>query len=163
MSNLLVQNIKHTNNTTAATVDSSGGVSVAGTLAVTGVHTVGNNAIHTSDGGAVTQNLVQGVAKAWCHWTQVSTQTIRDSFNISGITDTGTGKTTLSINNDMSNDDWAGSMYQNGHNGTGTGDWDNNYAGGFISRATGSVAIVGYANALVDAGLVDVIILGDLA
>ena len=61
MSNLLVQNRKHTNNTTAATVDSSGGVAVAGTLAVTGVHTVGNNAIYTSDGGAVTQNLVQSL------------------------------------------------------------------------------------------------------
>ena len=115
------------------------------------------------EGGTTTTSVQQGLAKAWCHWTQVSTQTIRDSFNISGITDTGTGKTTLNINNDMSNDDWAGSMYQNGHNGTGTGDWDNHYAGGFISRATGSVAIVGYASALVDAGLVDVIILGDLA
>ena len=154
MSNLLVQNIKHTNNTTAQTIDTSGRTTVS---------IMNNDSTYRSDGGAVTQNMVQGVAKAWCHWTQVSTQTIRDSFNISGITDTGTGKTTLSINNDMSNDDWAGSMYQNGHNGTGTGDWDNNYAGGFISRATGSVAIVGYANALVDAGLVDVIILGDLA
>ena len=113
--------------------------------------------------GSATTNIQQGLAKAWCHWTQVSTQTIRDSFNVSGITDTGTGKTTLSINNDMSNDDWAGSMYQNGHSGTGTGDWDNHYAGGFISRATGSVAIVSYASALVDAGLVDVIIVGDLA
>ena len=113
--------------------------------------------------GSATTNIQQGLAKAWCHWTQVSTQTIRDSFNISSISDTGTGKTTLSINNDMSNDDWAGSMYQNGHNGTGTGDWDNHYAGGFISRATGSVACVSYASALVDAGLVDVIILGDLA
>jgi len=151
MSNLLVQNIKHTNNTTAQTIDTSGR-----TTAV-----LNNDTTYRSDGGAVTQNMVQGVAKAWCHWTQVSTQTIRDSFNISGITDTGTGKTTLSINNDMSNSDWAGSMYQNGHNAT--SNWDNNYAGGFISRATGSVAIVGYASALVDAGLVDVIILGDLA
>tara|TARA_R100000406_G_scaffold90550_1_gene77530 strand:- start:380 stop:844 length:465 start_codon:yes stop_codon:yes gene_type:complete len=154
MSNLLVQNIKHTNGTTAQTIDTSGRTTVS---------VMNNDSTYRSDGGAVTQNMVQGVAKAWCHWTQVSTQTIRDSFNISGITDTGTGKTTLSINNDMSNDDWAGSMYQNGHNGTGTGDWDNNYAGGFISRATGSVAIVGYANALVDAALVDVIIVGDLA
>ena len=46
MSNLLVQNIKHTNNTTAMSVDTSGNVTttgntaVGGTLAVTGVHTV---------------------------------------------------------------------------------------------------------------------------
>ena len=154
MSNLLVQNIKHTNGTTAQTIDTSGRTTVS---------VMNNDSTYRSDGGAVTQNMVQGVAKAWCHWTQVSTQTIRDSFNISGVTDTGTGKTTLSINNDMSNDDWAGSMYQNGNAGTGTGDWDNHYAGGFISRATGSVACVSYASALVDAGLVDVIILGDLA
>ena len=154
MSNLLVQNIKHTNNTTAQTIDTSGRTTVS---------IMNNDSTYRSDGGAVTQNMVQGVAKAWCHWTQVSTQTIRDSFNISGITDGGLAKTTLSINNDMSNDDWAGSMYQNGANGTGTGDWNNDYAGGFIARATGSVEVVSYSSGLVDSGLVDVIILGDLA
>ena len=154
MSNLLVQNIKHTNGTTAQTIDTSGRTTVS---------VMNNDSTYRSDGGSVTQNMVQGVAKAWCHWTQVSTQTIRDSFNISGITDGGLAKTTLSINNDMSNDDWAGSMYQNGANGTGTGDWNNHYAGGFIARATGSVEVVSYSSGLVDSGLVDVIILGDLA
>lgn len=154
MSNLLVQNIKHTNGTTAQTVDTSGRTTVS---------IMNNDSTYRSDGGAVTQNMVQGVSKAWCHWTQVSTQTIRDSFNISGITDGGTGKTTLSINNDMSNDDWAGSMYQNASNGVGTGDWNNHYAGGFIARATGSVELVSYASSLIDSGLVDVIIHGDLA
>ena len=107
MSNLLVQNIKHTNNTTAATVDSSGGVAVAGTLAVTGVHTVGNNAIHTSDGGAVTQNLVQGLAKHWIQINGESTVAIQDSFNNSSVADNGTGYYTFNINNDMSNDDYS--------------------------------------------------------
>ena len=154
MSNILVQNIKHTNGTTAQTIDTSGRTTVS---------VMNNDSTYRSDGGAVTQNMVQGVAKAWCHWTQVSTQTIRDSFNISGITDGGLAKTTLSINNDMSNDDWAGSMYQNGANGTGTGDWNNDFAGGFIARATGSVEVVSYSSGLVDSGLVDVIIVGDLA
>ena len=108
MSNLLVQNIKHTNNTTAATVSSSGGVAVAGTLAVTGVHTVGNNAIFTSDGGAVTQNLVQGLIKAWCKFNgEASSIANDDSFNVSGLTDNGTGDYTVAINNDMANDDYA--------------------------------------------------------
>ena len=101
MSNLLVQNIKHTNNTTAATVSSSGGVAVAGTLAVTGVHTVGNNALYTSDAGAVTQNLVQGLLKAWSKVDGESTATVNDSFNISGITDNGTGNYTLAMTNAM--------------------------------------------------------------
>jgi hypothetical protein len=101
MSNLLVQNIKHTNNTTAATVSSSGGVAVAGTLAVTGVHTVGNNALYTSDAGAVTQNLVQGLLKAWSKVDGQSTAAVNDSFNISGITDNGTGNYTLAMTNAM--------------------------------------------------------------
>ena len=132
------------------------------TNTLTGTSTAGSIAV-TGEGNSTTTNLQQGLAKAWCHWTQVSTQTIRDSFNISGITDGGTGKTTLSINNDMSNDDWAGSMYQNAANGVGTGDWNNHYAGGFIARATGSVEIVSYSSGLVDSGFVDVIIHGDLA
>ena len=102
MSNLLVQNIKHTNNTTAATVNSSGGVAVAGTLAVTGVHTVGNNAVYTSDGGAVTQSLVQGVAKSWTHFNG-SSFAGRDDFNTSSLTDAGTGNYTFAITNNMGN------------------------------------------------------------
>jgi hypothetical protein len=38
---------------------------VGGTLAVTGVHTVGTNAVATSDGGAATTSIVQGLAKGW--------------------------------------------------------------------------------------------------
>ena len=54
-----------------------------------GVHTVGNNAIYTSEGGAVTQNLVQGLAKTW--GTVVSQATV-DSFNNSSDTDRGAGQ-----------------------------------------------------------------------
>ena len=68
-----------------------------------GVHTVGNNAIYTSDGGAVTQNLVQGLAKVWCNFEGDGTVAISDSFNTSGITDNTTGDYKIAINNDMSN------------------------------------------------------------
>jgi len=119
MSNLLVQNIKHTNNTTAMSVDTSGNVTasgnvtttgntaVGGTLAVTGVHTVGNNAVHTSDGGAVTQNLVQGLAKHWIQINGESTVAIQDSFNNSSVSDNSTGYYSFHIANDMANDDYS--------------------------------------------------------
>ena len=113
MSNLLVQNIKHTNNTTAMTVDTSGNVTttgntaVGGTLAVTGVHTVGNNAIHTSDGGAVTQNLVQGVAKSWIQMNGTGTIATQDSLNVSSIADNSTGFYQINLSNNMSNDDYS--------------------------------------------------------
>jgi len=142
MSNLLVQNIKHTNNTTSMAIDSSGQVSVRG------------------ESSSTTTNLQQGLGKAWCDWNQTSTQAIRDSFNISGITDGGTGKTTVSINNDMANDDWAGVLYQNGYDADG---FDNHYAGGLQSKTTSSVIMTGYASALIDAFTCDLIVMGDLA
>jgi hypothetical protein len=47
MSNILVQNIKHTNNTTSMAIDTSGQVSIRG------------------EGSATTTNLQQGLAKVW--------------------------------------------------------------------------------------------------
>ena len=84
MSNLLVQNIKHTNSTTAITVDSSAQMTVK------------------SDGGATTTSLQQGLAKAWVKFQGTSTAAINDSFNITGITDQGTGQYQFAIANDMS-------------------------------------------------------------
>ena len=54
-----ITGISNSADATFLTATSSEGVTLAGTLAVTGVHTVGNNAIYTSDGSAVTQNTVQ--------------------------------------------------------------------------------------------------------
>ena len=112
------------------------------------------------EGGTTTTSLQQGLGKAWCDWNQQSTQTIRDSLNISSISDGGTGKTTLNINNDMANDDWCGVLYQNGN---ATDGFDNHYAGGLQSKTTGSVLMTGYASSLVDSFTCDLIVMGDLA
>ena len=72
-----------------------------------GVHTVGNNAIYTSDGGAVTQNLVQGLAKAWVNFNGTGTIAARDSFNVASLTDTATGNYTVNINNDFGAADYS--------------------------------------------------------
>ena len=96
-----ITGISNASDATFLTATSSEGVTLAGTLAVTGVHTVGNNALYTSDAGAVTQNLVQGLLKAWSKVDGESTATVNDSFNISGITDNGTGNYTLAMANDM--------------------------------------------------------------
>ena len=64
-----------------------------------------NDATYVSDGGAVTQNTVQGLAKAWFHIVNGGAGSIAlgDSFNSSVITDGGTGIYNFSISNDMSN------------------------------------------------------------
>ena len=64
---------------------------------------IGNTSTYVSDGGAVTQNTVQGLAKMWVNIDgENSTMAIFDSFNVSSIADGGTGKMTVNINNDMS-------------------------------------------------------------
>jgi hypothetical protein len=46
--------------------------------------------------------------KAWVNWTQVSTQTVRDSFNVSGIVDEGVGRTTINfVHNFNTHDSWV--------------------------------------------------------
>ena len=89
MSNLLVQNIKHTNNTTSMAIDTSGQVTIRG------------------EGSATTTNLQQGLCKCWIRFNGTGTIATDDSFNVSGITDEGTGSYTVTINNDMANDDYA--------------------------------------------------------
>jgi hypothetical protein len=70
-------------------IDKIKGVTAAGSMLVVG------------EGGTVTTNLQQGLAKAWIHFQGTSTAAINDSFNISGLTDNGTGNYTVTIANDM--------------------------------------------------------------
>jgi hypothetical protein len=100
-----ITGVSNASNATFLTATSGEGVTLAGTLAVTGIHTVGTNAVATSDGGAVTTNIVQGLAKAWMN--MAAGQTTNGSFNTSALTDNGTGDYTITIANDMANDDYA--------------------------------------------------------
>jgi hypothetical protein len=96
MSNLLVQTIKHTNNTTAQTIDTSGR-----TTAV-----LNNDTTYRSDNGAVTQNMVQGLAKQWMNFNH-STNSVLDSFNVSGTTDNTTGHFTQNYTNNMNSANYS--------------------------------------------------------
>ena len=66
----------------------------------------------TAEGGSITTNLQQGLVKCWCYWED--TDTVRDSFNSSGLTDNGTGDATYSYTNNMANDDYASFFVGNG-------------------------------------------------
>ena len=63
---------------------------------------IGNTSTYVSDGGAVTQNTVQGLAKVWSCVEQ-GTTAFDDSFNCSGITDEATGRFTPAFSNNMNN------------------------------------------------------------
>ena len=76
-----------------------------------------NNTISVADGhkldvtlvkaeGTATTNLQQGLSKWWCAVIQ-ATNTVKDSFNVSGTTDTGTGRTQYGYTNNMANDGYS--------------------------------------------------------
>ena len=54
-----------------------------------------------SEGGAVTTNLQQGLAKLWCNWA--GSATVNDSFNTASITDNGTGNFSVNTTNALAN------------------------------------------------------------
>ncbi len=64
---------------------------------LTGTSTAGSILV-TGEGNSTTTNLQQGLAKAWC---SVDVTTVDDSFNISSLTDTATGKATMNYSNNM--------------------------------------------------------------
>ena len=52
-------------------------------------------------------HVMNGSAKLWIKFRGNSTVVIRDSFNVSSITDNGTGKYTVTINSNMVNSHYA--------------------------------------------------------
>jgi len=62
---------------------------------------VANTSTYVSDGGAVTQNTVQGLIKAWMDLNG-SSFGLRDSFNVSSATDNGGGNYTKTLTNNLS-------------------------------------------------------------
>jgi hypothetical protein len=69
---------------------------------------VKNTSVYESDGGtSVTQNLVQGLAKAWTHFQGTGTAASVDGLNISSVDDDGTGDFGIHFTNDMGNATYA--------------------------------------------------------
>jgi len=68
------------------------------------VNTIQNtSAAHSS----TPEQIAQGRAKAWVNFNGTGTVAIRDSFNVSSITDVSTGIYTVTFSNAMANDDYA--------------------------------------------------------
>ena len=82
-------------------VDTITGVSTAGSISVTG------------EGNSTTTNLQQGLAKVWSTQSADGTSTL-DSFNVTSIADTATGKQTITFANDFSNANYCTNMSNTG-------------------------------------------------
>jgi hypothetical protein len=84
-------------------VDELQGIASAGAITV------------TSEGGAATQSLQQGLAKCWANLNG-ATFGLRDSFSVASAVDNGTGDYTINFSNTMNN-----SNYSSVATGDGTG------------------------------------------
>ena len=69
---------------------------------LTGVSTAGSIAV-TAEGNSTTTNLQQGLTKYSGVWDSKTDNTLRDSFNVSGVTDNATGDFTVTFTNAMGN------------------------------------------------------------
>ena len=64
--------------------------------------TISNGTVSTSSA-----NVIQGSAKAWVNFNGTGTVAINNSFNVSSITDNGTGDYTVNFTNVMPNANYA--------------------------------------------------------
>ena len=62
----------------------------------------------TSEGGAATQSLQQGLAKAWGNVDGDTGPTLRDSLNVAALTDVGTGRYDFHFSNSFRAAEQAG-------------------------------------------------------
>jgi len=69
---------------------------------------VADTLTHSTAGSIATNYVVNGSAKAWVNFNGTGTVAIRDSFNVSSITDNGTGDYTVNFTTAMPDGNWAG-------------------------------------------------------
>ena len=67
-----------------------------------------NNLQDASGGNSSTaEQIAQGRAKAWVNFNGTGTVAIRDNFNVSSITDNGTGDYTVNFSNALGSSDYC--------------------------------------------------------
>jgi len=97
---------------------------------------IGNTSTYVSDGGATTQNTVQGLAKHWVNYN--NNGTTNDSLNTASVTDVGTGNHLPAMTNAMANSNYCISGTLIGSNGN-VGYLDSHQTSG--SRGTSSYEV----------------------
>jgi hypothetical protein len=103
----------------------------------------------------------QYAAKAWVNFNGTGTVAIRDSENVSSITDGGTGRYTINIGNDMSNANYSsGGLARR----PGVNQHVALRLNAFSAPTAGALPVASAASTeVVDADYVHVLVIGDLA
>ena len=137
-------------------VDKFTGVTTAGSILVTG------------EGNSTTTNLQQGLCKQWIQLVDTGSISTADSFNVTGLTDNGTGDYSVTIANDMANANYSlGGMVTDYHivdkNAASNGSGSQTNSAGAYTIACFRVASTDGSRAFLDENRVHVQVFGDLA
>ena len=86
--------------------------------ALQGVTSAGDITV-TSEGGAATQSLQQGLSKAWVNFNGTGTIVARDSLNLSSLDDNGTGYYSQNYSSSFASTNYAGAANVNENSANG--------------------------------------------
>ena len=110
-----------------------------------------------ADGSSPVTLTNQDTAKAWCHWDESGTPAINGSFNVSTLTDEGTGQFKITLSKAMVTNSYAVTFSTNVAD-----------AGGFDASTIGTTTAVTHqtrnqSGTNYDADVACMILVGDLA
>ena len=132
---------------------------MAGTL-------IADTLTHSTAGSIATNYVVEGSCKSWIYFEQAGTHEAYDSFNISSITDAGTGRSyPVSFTTNLGNANYAGTTFQSGSSTANNYLYfSNQFVGGFGNKTSSQYGVRAYASSGdIDVGDFNVVIQGDLA
>ena len=109
----------------------------------------------TGSASVPSDTVINGSAKAWVNFDGTGTVAIRASFNVSSITDIGTGTYTVNFTTAFADTNYNVVMFNNaqGTNPPTAGNFSNQYVGGIGEFATGSVRVSSYSSGFTDSSL----------
>ena len=132
------------------------------TNTLTGTTTAGSIAV-TGEGNSTTTNLQQGLCKCWVNFNGTATDAAsRDTFNVSGMTDSATGNYVVSFSNNMGNANFSGVAVQGNNDATNAGVNATSAVGHTASSASG-IETSNLDPASTDFQQISAVYLGDLA
>ena len=123
----------------------------------------------TVTSGAATMQLQQGLAKAWANFNGSGTLAVRDSLNVTSISDDGTGLYSVDFSNAMSDGNYAApgcATYYGNDNATGLVYAMRTSSNVYTEHGTAGFALRisdNNADSALDSGSVELTVMGDLA
>jgi len=122
------------------------------------------NAITIRGEGSATTSLQQGLAKSWLRFNGQNTPSIRDSYNVSSLTDSATGQYYVNLTSAMTDGNYSFSSL-----GGGNSDSNNTFTtqyyfnGANLASATAFPVCSKFNGSVYDNSNISVLIHGDLA